>query len=150
MSLHCIVWCCMVLYCWLWRAGCISQDTYLLYCYRYQIRALIFCVPLHSIFFSLSIQSFFSIPLHNALSTLPNQSFNIWLKLLVFFCTKMYSMVIWHSCGADPLLKFSSVSFEARLESFMFCSSFQVLSSSATCECCQQSKCCQWHVDTCL
>ena len=31
MSLHCIVWCCMVLYCWLWRAGCISQDTYLLY-----------------------------------------------------------------------------------------------------------------------
>ena len=33
MSLHCIVWCCMVLYCWLWRAGCISQDTYLLYVY---------------------------------------------------------------------------------------------------------------------
>ena len=32
MSLHCIVWCCMVLYCWLRRAGCISQDTYLLYC----------------------------------------------------------------------------------------------------------------------
>ena len=31
MSLHCIVWCCMVLYCWLRRAGCISQDTYLLY-----------------------------------------------------------------------------------------------------------------------
>ena len=31
MSLQCIVWCCMVLYCWLWRAGCISQDTYLLY-----------------------------------------------------------------------------------------------------------------------
>ena len=31
MSLHCIVWCCRVLYCWLWRAGCISQDTYLLY-----------------------------------------------------------------------------------------------------------------------
>ena len=35
MSLHCIVWCCMVLYCWLWRAGCISQDTYLLYDYDY-------------------------------------------------------------------------------------------------------------------
>ena len=33
MSLHCIVWCCMVLYCWLRRAGCISQDTYLLYNY---------------------------------------------------------------------------------------------------------------------
>ena len=33
MSLHCIVWCCMVLYCWLLRAGCISQDTYLLYVY---------------------------------------------------------------------------------------------------------------------
>ena len=32
MSLHCIVWCCRVLYCWLRRAGCISQDTYLLYC----------------------------------------------------------------------------------------------------------------------
>ena len=31
MSLHCIVWCCRVLYCWLRRAGCISQDTYLLY-----------------------------------------------------------------------------------------------------------------------
>ena len=31
MSLHCIVWCCMGLYCWLRRAGCISQDTYLLY-----------------------------------------------------------------------------------------------------------------------
>ena len=31
MSLHCIVWCCMVLYCWLLRAGCISQDTYLLF-----------------------------------------------------------------------------------------------------------------------
>ena len=25
----------MVLYCWLWRAGCISQDTYLLYVYDY-------------------------------------------------------------------------------------------------------------------
>ena len=35
MSLHCIVWCCMVLYCWLWRASCISQDTYLLYHYSY-------------------------------------------------------------------------------------------------------------------
>ena len=33
MSLHCIVWCCKVLYCWLRRAGCISQDTYLLYGY---------------------------------------------------------------------------------------------------------------------
>ena len=33
MSLHCIVWCCRVLYCWLRRAGCISQDTYLLYIY---------------------------------------------------------------------------------------------------------------------
>ena len=33
MSLHCIVWCCRVLYCWLRRAGCISQDTYLLYVY---------------------------------------------------------------------------------------------------------------------
>ena len=41
MSFHCIVWYCMVLYyilrycmvlhCWLQRAGCISQDTYLLY-----------------------------------------------------------------------------------------------------------------------
>ena len=31
MSLHCIVWCCMVLNCWLRHAGCISQDTYLLY-----------------------------------------------------------------------------------------------------------------------
>jgi len=41
MSFHCIVWYCMVLYyilrycmvlhCWLRRAGCISQDTYLLY-----------------------------------------------------------------------------------------------------------------------
>ena len=43
MSLHCIVWYCMVLYyilwycmvlhCWLRCAGCISQDTYLLYYY---------------------------------------------------------------------------------------------------------------------
>ena len=31
MSLNCIVWCCRVLYCCLRRAGCISQDTYLLY-----------------------------------------------------------------------------------------------------------------------
>ena len=37
MSLHCIVWCCMVLYCWLWRAGCISQDTYLLYTFNENI-----------------------------------------------------------------------------------------------------------------
>ena len=33
MSLHCIVWYCMVLHCWVRRAGCISQDTYLLYNY---------------------------------------------------------------------------------------------------------------------
>ena len=37
MSVHCIVWYCIVLHCWLRRAGCISQDTYLLYninCFR--------------------------------------------------------------------------------------------------------------------
>ena len=37
MSLHCIIWCCMVLYCWLRRAGCISQDTYLLYIHIFVI-----------------------------------------------------------------------------------------------------------------
>ena len=37
MSLHCIVWCCRVLYCWLRRAGCISQDTYLLYNFRIKV-----------------------------------------------------------------------------------------------------------------
>ena len=41
MSCHCIVWCCMVLYCWLRRAGCISQDTYLLYIQViYEIRVI--------------------------------------------------------------------------------------------------------------
>ena len=45
MSFHCIIWYCMVLYyilrycmvlhCWVRRAGCISQDTYLLYFIQY-------------------------------------------------------------------------------------------------------------------
>ena len=31
MVLHEITWYCIVLHCWLWCAGCISQDTYLRY-----------------------------------------------------------------------------------------------------------------------